>query len=844
VFRMAIKTTLANKRRLVGTALSVIIGIAFLAGTFVFTDTIKRTFDNLFADVYKNTDAVVRSSVTIEADFGVEGRERLPVSAVEQVAAVPGVATAAGDLQGFARIIDKDGNPIGRTNGPPNFAQSASPGELSVWKLADGRLPTGPTEMAMDKASADKGHFAVGDQVRVQGQVGTQEFTLVGIAKFGTADSPGGATFAIFDLATTGEFIGQPGKVDTVLVKAEPGISQSEMADRLRAALPADHSLEVLTGAEITKESQDTIEQNLSFFNILLLVFAGIALFVSSFIIYNTFSIIVAQRQRANALLRAIGASRRQIIGQMLVEAVIIGVVASVIGFFGGILMSSILKGLLAVLGLDLPTGGLVLLPRTMIVSLIVGVGITVIASVFPALRASRVPPVAAMKDVEVDRGAASRKRLVAGLVLAAIGVALTAIGLTTSVGALALGLPLLFMSLFVLGPLIAKPVAGAIGWPLPKVKGMTGTIARQNTTRNPTRTARTAAALMVGVALVAGISVLAASIKGSVRSIFEKQFTGDFVVSTDTFGFGGLPTTLASSLAALPEVQAAAGVQIGLANIEGSDQTISVVDPVPASQIFDFDFVAGAAQDLTDDGILLSKARAEKLGRGMGDTVSFTMLDGVPRALVVQGIYSKSDLAGPYTVSKGLYSQSGGDQFDFSVFVTTKDGVSDADAEAALRTVTDAYPTATLESRNDYITSQASQIDVFVNLVYGLLALAVIIAVFGIANTLSLSVYERTRELGLLRAVGMGRAQVRSTVRWESVLTSLLGTLQGIVVGILLGYATILALRDQGLNTFTVPVLTLAVVVLLAIVAGVVAAIRPARRAAKLDVLHAISTE
>lgn len=843
MFRIALKTTLAQKRRLIGTALSVIIGIAFLAGTFVFTDTIKRTFDNLFADVYATTDAVVRSSVTIESGF-TEGRDRLPVSAVEQVAAVPGVKEASGDLQGFARIIGKDSKPIGQSNGPPTFAQSYSTGDLGVWTFVDGRGPAGPTEMAMDRATADKGAFEVGDTVTVQGQNGTQQFTLTGIARFGSSDSPGGATFAIFDLATTGEFIGQPGKIDTVSVKADNGLSEGEIADRLRQALPADANVEVLTGSEITKESQDALEQGLSFFNILLLVFAGISLFVASFIIYNTFSIIVAQRQRENALLRAVGASRSQIIGALIIEAVIIGVIASAIGFVGGIAMSSVLKGLLGVLGVDIPAGSLVLKPRTAIISLVVGVSITVVASVFPALRASRVPPVAAMRDVTVDRAASSHGRLVGGVVVGIVGGLFTALGLTTSVQALAVGIPLLFIGLFILGPLIAKPVVGLMGSPLPKLKGMTGTIARENATRNPTRTSRTAAALMVGVALVAGISVLAASIKSSVRTIFEKQFTGDFVVSTDSFGFGGLPPELAIRIGALPEVQDAAGVQLGLAKIEGSDEVVSVVDPLPASRIFDFQFVAGDASDLTDQGILLSKSRAEKLGRQMGDTLALTMLDGVDRTVTVQGIYTKSELAGPFTITKELYAQSGADQFDFSVFATKADGVSESDAEEAIRAITDQYPTAKLESRSAYIESQASQIDQFVNLVYGLLALAVIIAVFGIANTLSLSVYERTRELGLLRAVGMSRSQVRSTVRWESVLTSLLGTLQGILVGILLGYAVILALRDQGLNTFTVPVTAMVVVVFLAVVAGIVAAIRPARRAAKLDVLQAIATE
>jgi putative ABC transport system permease protein len=841
MFKLSIKTVLARKRRLFFTALSVVIGIAFLAGTFVFTDTIERTFDNLFADVNKNTDAFVRSAEEFELGFGQSTRNRLPADLVTTVAAVPGVSQAEVDIAGSAVLVGSDGKQLGREQGAPRFGMNIYGGELSPWIFVEGGLP-GPDELVIDKGSFDNGDFALGDQVTVLSQGGSRQFPLVGVVRFGDADSPGGATFALFDNATAESFVGQPGKVDDIVAKGDGSLSEEELAQRVQAAMP--EGVEVLTGQQITEENQSDVQKGLAFFNILLLVFAGVALFVGSFIIYNTFSIIVAQRQKENALLRAIGASRRQIIWSLLIESVIIGLVASVLGIAFGILTAMLLEAMLNALGITIPSSGLVLLPRTVIVSLIVGVGITVIAAVMPSIRASKVPPVAAMRDIEIYRSGTSHARLIWGVALTAIGAALLAIGLTASPLLLALAIPLIFIGVFVLGPLIARPVARFLGAPLPRLQGVTGTLARENSMRNPKRTARTAAALMVGVALVAGISVLAASIKTSIRSIFEDQFTGDFVVSTQSFGFGGLPVTVAEQLNELPEIAAATGVQLGVAKVDGKDTTVSAIDPATAGQIFELDYVAGSLEDLEDTTVQVSKSRADRDDLAIGSTLPLQFVDGTVRQLTVSGIYDRDDLAGPYTVSKGLYAQTGADQFDFSVFILTADGVTEDEARTAIESVAGAFPNAKVESRTEYIDSQAAQIDQFVNLVYALLALSVLIAIVGIANTLSLSVFERTHELGLVRAVGGTRTQVRRTIRWESVITALLGAVQGIAIGILLGWAVSLALRSEGLSRFSLPIVALIVVLLLAIVVGIVAAILPARRAARVDVLRAVTTE
>lgn len=842
MLRLSLRNLLARKRRLVLTALSVVIGIAFLAGTFVFTDTIQRTFDNLFADVNKETDAYVRSAEEFDLGFGQSARSRIPSSLVPTVAATPGVVQAEGDVTGSAVIVGRDGKQIGQEQGgSPRFGQNIYGGELSAWNLAEGRLP-GSDELVIDRASFKKGKFALGDEVTVLAQGGSRQFPLVGVVKFGDADTAAGATFALFDTQTAQAFVGQPGMVDAVVARGDGSLSQEELAQRIQAEMP--EGVEVLTGQQITKENQSAIRDGLQFFNVLLLVFAGIALFVGSFIIYNTFSIVVAQRQRENALLRAIGASRRQIIVSVILESVVVGLVASVIGIGLGILTSKGLEAFLQQLGVSIPSSGLVLLPRTIIVSLIVGVAITVFSAVLPAVHASKVPPVAAMHDVAVDRSATSRARLAWGAVLTVIGAVLLGVGLAGNVSLLGLGIPLIFIGLFVLGPLIARPVARVLGAPLPRLQGVTGTLARENSMRNPKRTARTAAALMVGVALVAGISVLAASIRSSVRDIFNKQFTGDFVVSTQSFGFGGLPLTVAEQLNALPEIDAAAGIQLGIAKVSDKDTMVSVVDPTVAGKLFALDYKEGNLESLTADGIDVSVPRAKRDNLSVGSTVPVQFLDGKVRNLTVQGIYDRDDLAGPYTVSKELYAQTGADQFDFSVFILTAPGVSETDARAAITSVAKDFPNAKVQSRGEYIDAQAAQIDSFVNLVYGLLFLSVIIAVVGIINTLSLSVLERTRELGLIRAVGATRQQVRRTIRWESVITALLGAVQGIVIGVLLGWAVSLALRSQGLSSFSLPYGVLIVVVVIAVLLGIVAAILPAHRAAKVDVLRAVTVE
>ncbi len=841
MFRLTIRNILSHKRRMVSTVLSIVLGIAFLAGTFVFTDSIEQSFDDLFASVYADIDAVVRSSEELETQVGTT-RGRIPDTLVGTVADVPGVAEARGSASGYARILSKDGDPLGVDQGSPNFGMDVSDSEASAWTFVEGRVPVDGTEMAMDRGSFEQGDFALGDPVTVVSQQGPRTFAVVGVVRFGSADSPGGSRVALFDLATAQAFVGQPGMLDSIDVRGDGSADPAALVAAISDVLPA--GTEVRTGQEIAEESSNLIEDALSFLDTLLLVFAFIALFVGSFIIYNTFSIVVAQRKRENALLRAIGASERQVESALLGEALVMGVVGSALGFVAGFGMARLLKGMLDALGIEIPTGGLVLLPRTVIVSFVVGTVITVAAAVLPARRGAKVPPIAAMRDVAVEPKAFSTGRLVWGLIVLAVGIASIMVGLAGELAVLGIGTALLFVGIFVLGPLIARPVASVLGAPVERARGMAGALARQNAMRNPKRTARTAAALVVGVALVSTITVFAASIKSSIRSIIGEQFTGDYVVATKTFGFGGLPSTLSDELGRIDGVAAAAGIQIGGARIDGTDQTVTVIDPHVVGRVFDLGLVAGSIEALDDTGILLSADRSASTGLGVGDTVTAQFLDGSTHTLTVQGVYDKEELAGPFSISSSLYASTGADMFVFSIFLRLDDGASATDVESALDAALAPYPMAELQSREGYIDAQAASIDTLVNLIYGLLALAVVIAVFGISNTLSLSVYERTRELGLLRAVGATRGQVRSMIRWESVITALLGAVQGVVVGSALGYAVVVALRDQGFEEFTLPIGTLGFVLLVGILCGVIAAARPARRAARLEVLAAIASE
>jgi putative ABC transport system permease protein len=844
MWKVALKGIVARKGRLFLTSLAVILGTSFLSGTQIFSDTLNRTFDTLFAEVFADVNAYVRSSNVIETDFGAEERTLLPASIAEDVAKVEGVQSAIPQVQAYARIIGKDGEAIGSEgNGPPTFGAVMTENDV-FWELLDGRAPANDTEVALDESSADAANYVVGDTVRISAKAGTRDFKLVGIAKYGGVSSPGGATFALFDLQTATEFLGTPGFIDAVLVVGDGSLSDRELADKITASLSSYKEIETLTGDEITKETQDQIGAVLDFFSIFLRIFAFIALGVATFVIYNVFSITAAQRMRESALLRAIGASRKQVTRALLIESAAVGLIGSAFGIVAGIGLSRGLKAMLQAFGVDLPSRGLVITGSAIVTTLVVGMIVTLIAGVFPARSAGKVPPIAAMRD-SVSEVVTSRKSRFVFTVLCFVigGASVIAVFAGAAAGILGLGVVAIFMGVLAIGPVTARPLAMLIGAPIQRLRGVTGTMACENAARNPKRTARTAAPVLIGVALVTAVTVLAASLRTEIRNLIGEQFKGDYAISVQTQGFGGLSPTLVDEVAKLSSVEQATSIGFATVKIADKGRFASVINPVTAAGLIDLEMIKGAQADLDADGVLVSEGQSEKLAVGIGDTVEAMLTDGSELELTVRGIFDNGTFTtGGFVVNRELFADRPTSQFDFAIYIVKKDGVSDESARAELGALVEQSGVGKLASRSEYIDDQAGQVNQLLGLVYGLLALSVIIAVVGIVITLLLSVFERRRELGLLRAVGMSRSQVRSSIRWESVITSLIGAVSGVILGIALGWVIVRALDDEGLKSYTLPIGGTIGILILSFMIGVIAAIYPARRATRMNVLESLS--
>jgi len=847
VLSLTVKEMRGHGRRLVGTALAVFLGVAFLAGTLVLGDTLRNNFDNLFGDVNAGTDVVVRNATDlgIEAD---EPRGLIDRSSVDRVAAVDGVAAAEPQIQGLGQLLGADGDAVGG-GGPPQLAGSwTTDEELNPYRLVEGRAPGADDEVVINRGAADDGHLRIGDDTTVLTPEPV-DVTIVGISTFGDQDGLGGVTFTAFSLEGAMEHVTKnPDGVSTIAVRADDGTPQGELVSRIDDVLP--DGVEAVSGSSVSTENADDInELFLDMLTTFLTVFAGIALLVATFSIYNTFSIIVAQRTRTAALLRAIGASRRQVLVSVVIEAAVVGVVASLAGLAGGIGVAGLLKGLFDAAGFALPAGGVVVTGGTIIVSVVVGVVVTLLAGILPAVRASRVPPLAALRDVAMERTSPSAPRVVAGAILTGLGVATTAATALSSDPSLAtvgLGAVITLIGAVVLGPVVARPVAGILGAPFARLRGLPGSLARQNAIRNPRRTAATASALMVGVGIVTLFTVFAASLKESTAATIDRSFAGDLVISSGPFG-GSLSPELAAGVADLPEVDSAVGIGRGFASIDGDTKQLTVADPAALATAVDVGVTSGSVADLTDDEIAVSDATADANGWGLGDTLRVTFADGASTDLAVAATYDVSDIVGGYVLPSETYAPHTRQPVDSTVVVDLADGTSLADGKVAVERVAAGYGGPDVEDRDEFAATMSAGADMFLTIIYALLALAIIIALMGIANTLSLSIYERTRELGLLRAVGQTRGQLRSMVRWESVIVATFGVVGGVGLGVFLGWALVEAAGNTPgsvISEFVLPVTRLAIVVVVGAIAGVLAGLRPARRAARLDVLGAIATE
>ncbi|MER5427760.1 ABC transporter permease [Streptomyces sp. NPDC002588] len=848
--RLSLSSLRAHKRRFAGTFLAVFLGVAFLAGTLVMGDTLRASFDSMFGSAAAGTDAVVRGADAITTPGESQGvRRPVDTSLVSGIEAVPGVAAAAPDIQGAGQLIGSDGKPIGG-QGPPTLAGNwITDARLNPYRLAEGRVPARSGEVVVNRGTADKGGLKLGDTtvLRTPDPV---RVTIVGLATFGGEDGMAQVTYTGMTRADAEKYLtARPGQAASIVVRADPGISQSALVDRLTPVLPK--GVEAITGQEAAQENTDMIaSQFLTVFTTFLLVFSGVALLVATFSIHNTFAIVVAQRTRENALLRALGASRRQVTAATLAEASAVAVTASAAGLAGGVGIAAGLQALFPAIGFPFPEGDLVISGLSLALPLAVGVLVCLGSALLPAVRAGRTAPLAALRETAVDTSGASRLRAVigGGLISLAVATALTGVLVSPSVWLAGLGAVLALAAFVVLGPVAADTSVRVLGGPLDRLRGITGGLARRNALRSPKRTAATASALMIGVAVVSLFTVFGASLKATMDQTVSRSFAGDVAVSTPSFGAGGsgLSPRLAPAIGALPEVDTAVGLGRGVAEVDGRGRALTVTDPTALARTFDLGAVQGDLRGLGTDGIAITRQEAGRLHLTTGDRAQLTFTDGQKKAFTVRAVYGRSELAGDYVITRAAWAPHRTQDADTLIAVSFKKGVSTDAGRAAVEKAAAHYGNPEVQTRDEYAQSSAGGIDMMLTLVYALLALAVLIALLGIANTLTLAIHERTRELGLLRAVGQTRSQLRAMVRWESVLVAGFGTAGGLALGAFLGWVLVRASdgASDSAFAFAVPPVQLAVVALVGVAAGALAALRPARSAARMDVLRAIATE
>ncbi len=845
MWRATVKGLLAHKLRLALTALAIVLGVMFVSGTLVLTDTLHATFTTLFENVYKNVSFEVRETAAFTGTAGTSVRNPVPESIANTVRSVPGVQYADGAVGGYAQFVAPNGKAV-TTGGAPTIGLSFDPNpQLSSLRLSQGKAPTNAHQVVVDAGTAGKYHFAVGDHVRILLAGPPQTFTVSGIAQFGTANNLAGATIAAFDLPTAQQLFNRVGYYDSVDVLAEPGVDLAQLQKSIARVLP--HGVEVVTGQTVANEQSSSINQALSFFSTALLIFAFIALFVGGFTIFNTFSIIVGQRTRELALLRILGASRRQVFRSVLAEAGIVGLVASLIGLGLGVLAAVGLEALLKAFGITVPSGPLVFQFRAVVAALLVGVGVTVVSAISPARRAVRIPPIAAIADSQAGDDRSPRRRTVVGGVIVLVGVALLTLGLTKpAIQLVGIGAISIFIGAGMLAPLVARPMASAIGLPLARVLGVSGRLGRENSMRSPRRTAQTSAALMVGLALVSTIAVFGASVSKSATASVDQAISADYIVSGAGGGGGpsGFSSSVASTARLIPGVTAVSSVFFGQYLLRGSVTNLTAVSPyrLPETVILRMNAGEGAPA-LVAGALLVDTTTANTKHLSVGSVLPVKFARTGATTLRVGGIYKPNALLGSYLVSEQFFQSHFDNPLPIAVLIRSSQGASPA-GQAAVKAGLAGYPSVKVQTQAEFKKTQQAQVNQLLGVVYVLLALAVVIALIGIVNTLMLSVFERTHEIGLLRAVGMRRRQVRSMIRSEAVILSIFGAVIGVVIGTGLGIAFAVSLKDQGITDTVVPFTSLVVFLVIAALLGLGAASWPARRAAKLDVLAAIATQ
>jgi putative ABC transport system permease protein len=846
--KLVLRGLAARKVRAALTAVAVLLGVAMVSGTYVLTDTINSSFDKIFQTGEKGVDVEVTPHELVKNENGEP--PAFPDTYLARVRGVDGVQKAAGSLFDTVSILGKNGKPL-QTGGVPNFVASDVPAPFNPLRYVQGHPPQNANEVVIDKFTAGRHDFKVGGQVGISGHTPAKRYKLVGIAKYGDVSSFGGASIAVLVLPEAQRITGNEGKLQSIQAEAAPGVAPAQLKQRIRAVLPS--AVDVRTGREQAAKLSSDVRDNLKFLRVALLAFAGIAIFVGSFIIFNTFSITVAQRKKEFAMLRTLGASRRQVLLAVIAEALIIGVIASGLGLLAGIGYAQGIRGLFRAIGFDLPSSGTVIATRTIVVSVVVGVVVTLVASIIPAVRATRIAPLEALREGLGAQVVRSGRLVAAGGVIAVLGVAVMAYGLfgvsdsNSALALIGLGAVLVFVGVAALSPKLVPGLARVASAPLVKLRGLSGQLARENAIRNPSRTAVTAAALMIGLALVTFVAVFAAGLKAGISNTIDQNFRGDFVLQ-NTDGFSPIPAAAGQAAAQVPGVDFVSPWRSTVAKVAGQQGSSSVtgLDPATTTQVVKLDWKQGSPATLASMGPR-DAVMDEKFGKShhieVGDVMKVTTPTGKHLDIKVIGsIKDKANFVGDFIVPLSTVQADFGQKQDSVALLKLAPGASvDQVRRRVDSLLAKEFPTVESLNQKELKARQNKNFNQLLQLVYALLSLAVIVSIFGIVNTLVLTIHERTRELGLLRAVGMSRRQVRRLVRYESVITALIGGVLGTLLGIFLAIIVSRPIADEGF-VLTVPVASIVVFLIIAALAGVLAAIPPARRAARLDVLEALA--
>ena len=848
----ALRGLLGRKLRTVLTAIAIVLGVATVSGTYVLTDSINNAFHSIFFETRQGSDVVVsgKSAFDLTGDSGVTAPS-FNESLLQKVRALPDVAEADGSVNGQAQLIGKNGKAI-VYGGAPNLGFSIARGEsrFNPLQLVSGTWPKA-NEVVVDKSTASKEDIKVGQVIGVQALGPVERLRVSGIVKFGSVSTIGGATLSGFDLPTAQHLFGKPGKLDEIAVAADQGVSDPKLLGEIRSVLPA--GTQARSAQAQSREDSKETDSFISFLQKFLLGFGGVALFVGSFVIANSLSITIAQRTREFATLRTLGASRGQVLRSIVLEALVMGILASVVGLFAGLALAKGLFSLFDAVGFTLPNNGLTLETRTIVVALLVGIVVTLLASLRPALRATRVPPIAAVREgATLPESRFARFRLPAAILLTVLGFGALLAGLFVpdlGTGQILLymlgGALLVFFGIALLSVRLVGPLAWTLGWPATKIGGAAGALARDNSRRNPQRTASTASALMIGLALVTLVSLLAAGIvssfRGAVKDIWKNA---DYAITAQN-NFNPIPIAASEAIAKTPGVVAVANVRAGEALAFGNKIAITGVDP-PSQRMFNLDWKEGSPAvlgTLGDDGAFVDKDYAKSHHLTLGSPVPLTFANNTKELFTVKGIFDPPTGGSPFgrvTISDASFDRHVPEPQNLYSFVLMRGGQTAANEAALDRTLKD-FPNAKAATRQKFIDNQISGLSSVLNILYVLLALSVVVSLFGIVNTLVLTVFERTREIGMLRAIGMTRRQVRRMIRHESVITALIGAAIGIALGIILA---VLLIARVDFIVLSIPVAQLVAFAIAAIFVGIIAAIFPARRAARLNVLEALQYE